>query len=57
MFYGLMNWIPFRYMTHIQWNLAIPGTLGTNESGWVNEVAGFQGTLLMYKRMDQSFGA
>ena len=42
---------------HIQWNLAIPATLGTNESGWISEVAGFQGTLLIYKRMNQSFGA
>ena len=41
----------------LQWNLAIPATLWTNESGWISEVAGFQGTLLMYKRMDQSFGA
>ena len=38
----------------IQWNLAIPATLGINESGWISEVTGFQGTLLMYKRMDQS---
>ena len=30
-------------MLHIQWNLAIPATLGTNESGWISEVAGFQG--------------
>ena len=36
-------------MLHIQWNLAIPATLGTNESGWISEVAGFQGTLLMYE--------
>ena len=35
----------------------MPATLGTNESGWISEVAGFQDTLLLYKRMDQSFGA
>ena len=36
----------------VQWNLAIPATLGTNKSGWISEVAGFTGYILMYKRMD-----
>ncbi len=32
---------------YIQWNLAISATLGTNKSGWISEVAGFQGRVLM----------
>ena len=49
--------LPLKYFNYIQWNLAIPAKLGTNESGWISEVAGFQSKLLMYKRMDESFGA
>ena len=41
------------YTRYIKWNLAIPATFGTNKSGWINEVAGFQGKLLM-KKMNQS---
>ena len=52
-----MHFCGYGNLRHVQWNLAIPTTLGTNESGWISEVAGFQGILLMYKRMDQSFGA
>ena len=29
--------------TSIQWDLAIPATLGTNKSGWISEVARFLG--------------
>ena len=56
-----MNIIKLSLAAHtgkgLQWKLAIPATLGTNRSGWISEVAGFQGRLLMYNRMDQSFTA
>ena len=31
----------------LQWNLAIPATLGTNKSGWISKVGGSQGKFLM----------
>ena len=58
---GYNDYISYLFMSCffkcLQWNLTNPATLRTNESGWISEVAGFPGTLLMYKRMDQSFGA
>ena len=38
----------------IQWNLAIPATLGTCKSGWISEVAGSQGTSLIQPYYDMA---